>query len=47
MSVMEKCPLSATWADLSCSLLVHSRGVLKWPDGRMYSGMFRNGLEDG
>ncbi|XP_077175277.1 alsin isoform X2 [Paroedura picta] len=25
----------------------HGRGVLKWPDGRMYSGMFRNGLEDG
>ncbi|XP_004872338.1 alsin isoform X2 [Heterocephalus glaber] len=25
----------------------HGRGVLKWPDGRIYSGMFRNGLEDG
>lgn len=25
----------------------HGRGVLKWADGRMYSGMFRNGLEDG
>ncbi|XP_052048500.1 alsin isoform X3 [Apodemus sylvaticus] len=25
----------------------HGRGVLKWPDGKMYSGMFRNGLEDG
>ncbi|XP_023568085.1 alsin isoform X2 [Octodon degus] len=25
----------------------HGRGVLKWPDGRVYSGMFRNGLEDG
>lgn len=23
------------------------RGVLKWPDGRMYTGMFKNGLEDG
>uniref|UniRef100_G1R5P4 Alsin Rho guanine nucleotide exchange factor ALS2 n=1 Tax=Nomascus leucogenys TaxID=61853 RepID=G1R5P4_NOMLE len=22
-------------------------GFLKWPDGKMYSGMFRNGLEDG
>ncbi|XP_019379058.1 PREDICTED: alsin [Gavialis gangeticus] len=25
----------------------HGRGVLKWADGRMYSGMFRSGLEDG
>ncbi|XP_066135020.1 alsin isoform X3 [Saccopteryx bilineata] len=25
----------------------HGRGVLKWPDGKRYSGMFRNGLEDG
>ncbi|XP_060049477.1 alsin [Erinaceus europaeus] len=25
----------------------HGRGILKWPDGKMYSGMFRNGLEDG
>uniref|UniRef100_G3RGE7 Alsin Rho guanine nucleotide exchange factor ALS2 n=1 Tax=Gorilla gorilla gorilla TaxID=9595 RepID=G3RGE7_GORGO len=25
----------------------HGRGVLKWPDGKMYSGVFRNGLEDG
>ncbi|XP_036899493.1 alsin isoform X3 [Sturnira hondurensis] len=25
----------------------HGRGVLKWPDGKMYSGMFRSGLEDG
>ncbi|KFO36242.1 Alsin, partial [Fukomys damarensis] len=25
----------------------HGRGVLKWPDGRVYSGMFRSGLEDG
>lgn len=25
----------------------HGRGVLKWPDGKTYSGMFRNGLEDG
>lgn len=23
------------------------RGVLKWPDGRMYTGTFKNGLEDG
>ncbi|KAM8904610.1 alsin isoform 2-T2 [Spinachia spinachia] len=23
------------------------RGVLKWPDGRMYTGGFKNGLEDG
>ncbi|KAM6463236.1 alsin isoform 1-T1 [Liasis olivaceus] len=25
----------------------HGRGVLKWTDGKMYSGMFRNGMEDG
>ncbi|XP_054064557.1 alsin isoform X2 [Rissa tridactyla] len=25
----------------------HGRGILKWPDGRMYSGTFRTGLEDG
>ncbi|XP_017452006.1 alsin isoform X2 [Rattus norvegicus] len=25
----------------------HGRGVLKWPDGKVYSGTFRNGLEDG
>ncbi|KAG3275002.1 ALS2, alsin Rho guanine nucleotide exchange factor, transcript variant X5 [Ictidomys tridecemlineatus] len=25
----------------------HGRGILKWPDGKMYSGLFRNGLEDG
>ncbi|OCT63849.1 alsin [Xenopus laevis] len=25
----------------------HGRGTLSWPDGRMYSGTFRNGLEDG
>ncbi|XP_069471605.1 alsin isoform X2 [Ambystoma mexicanum] len=25
----------------------HGKGILKWPDGRMYTGMFRNGLEDG
>ncbi|KAJ6665289.1 hypothetical protein lerEdw1_004338 [Lerista edwardsae] len=25
----------------------HGRGILKWADGRVYSGMFRNGLEDG
>ncbi|KAM3855270.1 alsin isoform 3-T3 [Vipera latastei] len=25
----------------------HGRGVLKWADGKMYSGMFRNGMEDG
>ncbi|XP_060724838.1 alsin isoform X2 [Tachysurus vachellii] len=25
----------------------HGRGVLKWPDGRMYTGEFKNGLEDG
>lgn len=23
------------------------RGVLKWPDGRIYTGAFKNGLEDG
>ncbi|XP_041835211.1 alsin isoform X2 [Melanotaenia boesemani] len=25
----------------------HGRGVLKWPDGRIYTGTFKNGLEDG
>ncbi|XP_030642141.1 alsin [Chanos chanos] len=25
----------------------HGRGTLKWPDGRVYCGAFRNGLEDG
>ncbi|XP_072473393.1 alsin [Notamacropus eugenii] len=25
----------------------HGRGTLKWTDGKMYNGMFRNGLEDG
>ncbi|XP_078459806.1 alsin isoform X1 [Lampetra fluviatilis] len=25
----------------------HGRGVLKWLDGRVYVGVFRNGLEDG
>lgn len=25
----------------------HGRGVLSWPDGRIYTGDFRNGLEDG
>ncbi|KAM6894095.1 alsin [Xenentodon cancila] len=25
----------------------HGRGVLKWPDGRVYTGTFKNGLEDG
>uniref|UniRef100_A0A8B9M0G4 Alsin Rho guanine nucleotide exchange factor ALS2 b n=1 Tax=Astyanax mexicanus TaxID=7994 RepID=A0A8B9M0G4_ASTMX len=25
----------------------NGRGVLKWPDGRMYTGTFKNGLEDG
>ncbi|GCB76933.1 hypothetical protein scyTo_0018400, partial [Scyliorhinus torazame] len=25
----------------------HGKGVLQWPDGRMYTGDFRNGLEDG
>lgn len=26
---------------------LHGRGILKWPDGRIFSGEFRNGLEDG
>ncbi|XP_055083473.1 alsin isoform X1 [Periophthalmus magnuspinnatus] len=26
---------------------LHGRGVLKWPDGRIYSGEFSNGLEEG
>ncbi|KAI5628041.1 alsin, partial [Silurus asotus] len=25
----------------------HGRGTLKWPDGRVYCGTFKNGLEDG
>ncbi|XP_034533940.1 alsin isoform X2 [Notolabrus celidotus] len=25
----------------------NGRGVLKWPDGRIYTGSFKNGLEDG
>ncbi|CAL8291222.1 unnamed protein product [Lota lota] len=25
----------------------HGRGVLKWPDGRVYTGSFKMGLEDG
>ncbi|XP_034145403.1 alsin isoform X3 [Esox lucius] len=25
----------------------NGRGVVKWPDGRMYTGTFKNGLEDG
>uniref|UniRef100_A0A8C1NHU8 Alsin Rho guanine nucleotide exchange factor ALS2 b n=1 Tax=Cyprinus carpio TaxID=7962 RepID=A0A8C1NHU8_CYPCA len=25
----------------------HGQGVVKWPDGRMYTGTFKNGLEDG
>ncbi|XP_051872178.1 alsin isoform X4 [Pristis pectinata] len=25
----------------------HGKGVLRWPDGRSYSGDFKNGLEDG
>ncbi|KAJ3584293.1 hypothetical protein NHX12_014789, partial [Muraenolepis orangiensis] len=25
----------------------NGRGTLKWPDGRVYTGSFRNGLEDG
>ncbi|XP_030006777.1 alsin isoform X3 [Sphaeramia orbicularis] len=25
----------------------NGRGVLKWPDGRIYTGLFKNGLEDG
>ncbi|XP_043931046.1 alsin isoform X2 [Protopterus annectens] len=25
----------------------HGKGLLTWPDGRVYSGMFKNGFEDG
>ncbi|XP_041935817.1 alsin isoform X4 [Alosa sapidissima] len=25
----------------------HGRGMVKWPDGRVYTGTFKNGLEDG
>lgn len=45
--VLQKYWLSETLIDMYYSLLMHSRGVLKWPDGKIYSGMFRNGLEDG
>lgn len=32
----------------SCDwLLLCYRGALKWPDGRLYTGTFKNGLEDG
>lgn len=37
----------ATYSGRWLSGKPHGRGVLKWPDGRVYSGMFRNGLEDG
>uniref|UniRef100_A0AAQ5ZFQ1 VPS9 domain-containing protein n=1 Tax=Amphiprion ocellaris TaxID=80972 RepID=A0AAQ5ZFQ1_AMPOC len=26
---------------------VHGRGTMKWPDGQIYTGNFKNGLEDG
>ncbi|XP_047226297.1 alsin-like isoform X4 [Girardinichthys multiradiatus] len=26
---------------------IHGRGTMKWPDGRVYKGNFKNGLEDG
>ncbi|XP_024141941.1 alsin isoform X3 [Oryzias melastigma] len=26
---------------------LHGRGTMKWPDGRLYKGNFKNGLEDG
>ncbi|KAG7239896.1 hypothetical protein INR49_028296 [Caranx melampygus] len=26
---------------------VHGRGTMKWPDGRTYTGNFKNGVEDG
>ncbi|XP_056144962.1 alsin-like isoform X2 [Lampris incognitus] len=26
---------------------IHGRGTMKWPDGRSYTGNFKNGLEDG
>lgn len=29
------------------SWVVVFRGVLKWPDGRIYTGSFKNGFEDG
>ncbi|MGH0148208.1 UNVERIFIED_CONTAM: hypothetical protein FKN15_043123 [Acipenser sinensis] len=29
------------------SIFSYFRGVLKWQDGRMYTGTFKNGLEDG
>lgn len=33
--------------DMYYFLFMYFRGVLKWLDGKMYFGMFRNGLEDG
>uniref|UniRef100_A0A7N8X3X3 Alsin-like n=1 Tax=Mastacembelus armatus TaxID=205130 RepID=A0A7N8X3X3_9TELE len=26
---------------------IHGRGTMKWPDGRIYKGIFKNGLENG
>lgn len=35
------------WFILWLELMMFFRGVLKWPDGRIYTGEFKNGLEDG
>ncbi|XP_064419608.1 alsin isoform X1 [Latimeria chalumnae] len=37
----------ATYAGRWLAGKPHGKGLLKWPDGRMYSGTFKNGLEDG
>ncbi|XP_029696280.1 alsin isoform X2 [Takifugu rubripes] len=37
----------ATYEGSWCAGKPNGRGVLKWPDGRIYTGTFKNGLEDG
>ncbi|XP_058469615.1 alsin isoform X2 [Solea solea] len=37
----------ATYEGCWLSGKTNGRGVLKWPDGRIYTGEFKNGLEDG
>ncbi|KAL7865516.1 hypothetical protein SRHO_G00107630 [Serrasalmus rhombeus] len=37
----------ATYSGRWLSGKPHGKGMLKWPDGRVYCGTFKNGLEDG
>ncbi|KAI4874071.1 hypothetical protein NFI96_018475, partial [Prochilodus magdalenae] len=37
----------ATYSGRWLSGKPHGKGTLKWPDGRVYCGTFKNGLEDG